>query len=581
MSRTATGRVRFRTREELLDFLLEVAGAASETLDLDGLLEAVSALIGRAIPTDIFAILLYSERRKTLRIRYAKGHREEIIKNLELRLGEGLVGLAASTRKPVRVDDVRRDSRYLNSLDPVRSELAVPMIVGSKLVGVIDVESTSVGTFTLEDQALLTLIATRIAYSIDNARLHRRMQQSNRTLRTLGSLAQEFSSILDLDQLLNRISLAMRILIDFDAFSILLVDGDYLRHRFSQRYDKRVEADNIRIGQGITGHVALTKEPLLVRDTLDDDRYIPSHPGIRSELAVPLVVKDTVIGVIDLESERIGYFKEDHLRTVSLLAPSLAIAIDNAQLYEEVEARRRDMEEDLLAARQLQRMLMPASEPKLRGLDTAVVSRAAREVSGDIFDSFEHDNDYAMIVFGDSSGKGVVAAMYGAMVSGLLRSHGPMRRRPAHMMKALNEALVERRTAAQYATLLCMLWRPSERTFTIANAGAVPPLIIRRGTVYQPKIEGVPIGLLDERDYEETVAALERGDAFVLLSDGLQDQPDAKGVPYGDGRLLEMLTKVAGKPAAEICDAVMADLDEHRGDEPVQDDQTLMVMKVI
>jgi sigma-B regulation protein RsbU (phosphoserine phosphatase) len=580
MSRSSA-RVRFRKREELLDFLLEVAGLASETLDLDGLLEAVASMIGRAIPTDIFAILLYSERRKALRIRYAKGHREEVVKNLELRLGEGIVGQAALTRRPVRVDDVRKDPRYLNSLDPVRSELAVPMTVGNRLVGVIDVESTAAGTFTLEDQALLTLIASRIAYSIDNARLYRRIQQSNRTLRTLASLAQEFSSILDLDQLLNRISLAMRILIDFDAFSILIVEGGYLRHRFSQRYDQRVEANNIPLGEGITGHVALTKEPLLVRDTLDDSRYIPSHPDIRSELAVPLIVKDNVIGVVDLESERIGYFTEDHLRTVSLLAPSLAIAIDNAQLYAEVESRRRSMEHDLLAARELQRMLLPSTAPQLRGLDVAIVSRAARDVSGDIYDFFEHDNDYAMVVFGDSSGKGVTAALYGAMVSGLLRTHGPMRRRPAHMMKDLNRALVERSTASQYATLLSMLWRPSERTFTIANAGAVPPLIIRRGTVYQPKIEGVPIGLLAERDYEETVATLERGDAFILLSDGLQDQPDAAGTAYGEGRLLRTLTNVATKPAAEICDAVIADLDVHRGLQPNQDDQTLLVMKVL
>lgn len=580
MSRHAA-RVRFRKREELLDFLLEVASLASETLDLDELLEAVASMIGRAIPTDIFAILLYSERTKSLRIRYAKGHREEVVRNLELRLGEGIVGQAALTRKPVRVDDVRKDPRYLHSLDPVRSELAVPMTVGNRLVGVIDVESTSPGTFTVEDQALLTLIASRIAFSIDNARLYRRVQRSNRTLRTLASLAQEFSSILDLDQLLNRISLAMRILIDFDAFSILLVEGGFLRHRFSLRYDKRVEADHIRLGEGVTGHVALSKEPLLIHDTHEDSRYIATHPGIRSELAVPLIVKDNVIGVIDLESERLGYFTEDHLRTVSLLAPSLAIAIENARLYEEVESRRREMEQDLVAARQLQRMLLPSVAPQLRGLDVAVVSRAAREVSGDIYDFFEHDNDYAMIVFGDSAGKGVAAALYGAMVSGLLRTHGPMRRGPARLLKDLNRALVERNTAAQYTTLVSMLWRPSERTFTIANAGGVPPIIIRHGTVYQPKIEGVPIGLLAEREYEETVAALERGDAFILLSDGLQDQTDPAGVAYGEGRLLETLTQNATKSAAEICDAVMADLDLHRDTQPNQDDQTLLVMKVL
>ncbi len=580
MSRADTG-ARFRQREELLDYLLEVAGVASETLDLDEILETVAALIGRAIPTDIFAILLYSDRRKTLRIRYAKGHRAEVVRNLEIRLGEGLVGTAALTRKPVRVDDVWRDHRYLNSLDPVRSELAVPMTVRGRLVGVIDVESTEVGTFTVEDQALLTLIASRVAYAIDNARLHRRLERNNRTLRTLSVLAQEFSSILDLDQLLTRISLAVRVLIDFDAFSILILEGDTLRHRFSQRYDERVETDNIKLGEGVTGHAAYLREPILVRDTRDDHRYIPAHPDIRSEVAVPLIVKDRVIGVIDLESERIGYFTEDHLRTLTLLAPQVAISIENARLYEEVANRRREMEEDLDAARQLQRVMLPREAPQISGLEIGLGSRAARDISGDIYDFFQHDNDYALIALGDSSGKGAAAALYGALVSGLLRSIGPERHGPAVLLQMMNEALMERQVAAQYATLLGMLWRPSERTMTIANAGSIPPLIVRQGQLFQPRIEGVPIGLLSEQNYEETIVPLEHGDVVILCSDGFQDQRNEGIGVYGDYAFQRFLPTVTTLSAPAMSDAIFKDLDRFRGARKLEDDQTVIVMKVL
>ena len=126
--------IRFRERSDLLDFLLEVAAVTSETLDLDQLLANVAEIIKEVLPYELLAILLYSERRRDLRIRYAVGHREEVVRNLSLTLGEGIVGVAASTREPVLVGEVRDDPRYLNAVDAVHSELAVPMMARQKLV---------------------------------------------------------------------------------------------------------------------------------------------------------------------------------------------------------------------------------------------------------------------------------------------------------------------------------------------------------------------------------------------------------------------------------------------------------------
>ncbi len=110
-----------------------------------------------------------------------------------------------------------------------------------------------------------------------------------------------------------------------------------------------------------------------------------------------------------------------------------------------------------------------------------------------------------MLAFGDVSGKGAAAALYGALVSGLLRILAPRKRGPAALLRALNEALLERKVDAQYATLLVMLWEPSSCKLTMANAGAEPPLVCRGGEIIKPHVEGVPIGLLDDREYEEMV----------------------------------------------------------------------------
>ncbi len=575
--------LRFRERAELLDFLLEVSRVSSETLDLAEQLATLASIVKEVVPYDVFAILLYSERTHALTIRHAIGHREEVVRSLSIPLGEGIVGIAAARREAVLVEDVTQDPRYLNALDAVRSELAVPMTARGKLVGVLDVQSTRVKAYGEQDRSMLSLIGSRVASSIENARLYRRVDRQNRTLRTLAHLAREFSAILDLDQLLTKIASATRALIPYDAFSVFLVDNErsILRNRFSVRYDQRVKIDNIPLGKGITGAAVESHEPVRVLDTGADARYIASHPGIRSELAVPLVVQDRVVGVLDVESERIGFFTEDHQRTLSLLAQQIASSVENARLYEEVAQREQRMDQDLKAARQVQRILLPREDPEMQGLATGIRSRPAREISGDVFGFFDHTEDGACVIaFGDVSGKGAAAALYGALISGLLRTLA-RRRNPAELIQKLNETLLERKVEAQYATLLVALWQPALRKFVLSNAGAAPPLLLRNSQVIETKIEGVPIGLLDDREYDEVDLTTEPGDALVFYSDGVDEQPNEKGEEFGRERIMRILKKRGTEPPQNIADAIIAAVDVFRGAVPIFDDQTVVVLKVL
>ncbi|MGA2598184.1 MAG: SpoIIE family protein phosphatase [Bryobacteraceae bacterium] len=572
----------FEDREELLDFLLEVSEVTSETLDLDRVLVSLGEMIKEVIPYDLFAIMLYSERARGLKIRYSIGHRDEVVRSLVLSLNEGLVGAAASTRKAILVNDVRNDPRYLIALDPVRSELAAPMIARGKLVGVIDVESTRLNSYSEQDRTLLQLIATRVAVSIDNAALYRRVERQNRTLRTLSYISQEFSSILALDELLDKIAKIVHSLISYDAFSVLLVDAEkkILRHRFSARYDQRVDVDNIPIGKGITGAAAESRETIRVVDTLADPRYIASHPDIRSEVAVPLIVQDRVVGVMDIESERIGYFTEDHARLLALLAPQIASSVENARLYEQIAIREQGMEEDLKAARKLQSVLLPREAPPIAGLEIAIGLRPAREISGDIYDFFEH-GDFAVLAFGDVSGKGAAAALYGALVSGLLRTLAHRRRTPGELLKLINDVLLERKVDAHYVTLSVIEWEPPERRLVIANAGAIPPVICREGEIIKPHVEGIPAGLMEGSEYDEVTVETHPGDVILLYSDGIQDQPNPKGEEYGETRLPQTIRAVCHKSPREIVDGILADLDAFTEDGSAFDDQTIIAMKVL
>jgi sigma-B regulation protein RsbU (phosphoserine phosphatase) len=572
--------VRFRERSELLDFLLEVSAVTAQTLDLDQLSAHVAEVVQRVLPYDLFALLLYNEKRRDLRIRYALGHREEVIRNLTVALGEGVTGAAAAQREPVLVGDVRKDPRYLNTVDAVRTELAVPMTARGRLVGVIDLQSTRVNAYSEYDRALLRLIAARVAVAIDNARLYYRVDRQNRTLKTLANISREFSSILDLNALLPKIINTMRELINYDAFSILLVDADAkaLRHLFSIRYDQRVNIDNIPLGKGITGAAAESGEVVRVHDTTADPRYIASHPDIRSEIAVPLIVQDRVVGVMDLESDRVGYFTDDHIRTLTLLAPQVASSVENARLYKQLADRQRVMDEDLRAARELQRVLLPDAEPEIEGLECAVRLRPARGISGDIYEILEQPDGQSIIAFGDVSGKGAAAALYGGLISGLLRILGRRQKNPAGLMIALNEALAERKVEARYVSLLVLLWDPSTRRFVMANAGALPPMICRGGEILKVRVEGVPLGLLESRQYEEVVFEAQADDTLLLYSDGVTDHLNASGQEYGRGRLAHAVRSHCGASAAGMIGAIFQDLDKFN--RTAFDDQTLFAIQV-
>ena len=543
-------------------------------------MQNVGQIIRKVLQIDLFAILLYSEKEQELSIRYAIGHREEVVRNLKIALGEGITGVAASRREPVLVADVRKDDRYLSSVDAVRAELAVPMIARGKIVGVIDAQSTSVGAYTEYDRSMLRLIASRVAVAIDNARLYRRAERQNRTLRMLSRISQEFTSILDLDDLLNKIAARVRGLIAYDAFSILLVDEErkMLRHRFSLRYDQRVIVDEVPLGMGIVGATAESRKPVKVDDTKADPRYIASHPDIQSEMAIPLIVHDRVVGVMDLESGDLAFFTDDHVRILSLLAPQIASSVENARLYEEIGIRERGMQQDLEAARQLQAVLLPSTVPPMRGMVAALGSRPAREISGDIYDFFFHSDSNAVIAFGDSSGKGAAAALYGAVLDGLLRELAPRWRNPAQLMKALNDKLVERPVDGRYVTLLLMLWSPQTSTFTMSNAGNTLPMVCRDGEILKIRIEGVPLGLLPDRDYDEVVFQTQPGDTVVLYSDGISDHMSPSVEEYGRSRLAEIVRKNCNGTPQDIINAIFADLD--RFNTIRFDDQTVIVMQI-
>jgi sigma-B regulation protein RsbU (phosphoserine phosphatase) len=563
--------------------LIEVADVLNTTLDLNTLLQRVGEVVKRVIDYEIFSILLLNERTQELRFRFQIGHLPEVADRIRVKVGEGVTGRAVKERRTILVDDVCQETQYIEALPRVRSELTVPLITKNKAIGVLDLEAREVGYFTEEHARLLELIASRIAVSIENARLYTRIVRQANTLAVLTEISRELTSILNVDQLLKRIGDLLQKVIDYQMFSILLLDetSQKLVHRFSVRFKENVHLKHdIPLGRGLVGAAALEKRPILAPDVSKDPRYIKANPETRSELCVPLIYKDKVIGVLDLEHTRRGFFQDEHVRAMSTLAAQIAIAIENAMLYERLALEEQRLERDLAMAREVQYHLLPPGRPSLPNAELAARYNPAHAIGGDMYDFLDYMLPRACITVGDVSGKGAPAALYAALVSGIIRSLAHSEPAPAEMLTAVNRALNQRRLDGNYVVLCCALWDDSKKTMRVANSGLPRPIYCREGHAHIIEAAGLPLGMFPDASYDETTIHAHPGDVFVFLSDGLIDASNFKDEQFGRTRIEHVIAKNWDRGAQEIVDALFAATQEFSAGAPVFDDQTVVVLKV-
>lgn len=568
---------------ELLTFIIEVGEQINSTLDLDELLRRIAEIVKRAMDYEVFAILLLNEKTQELRVHFSLGHPKDTVRNLRIKVGEGIVGRAAQTRRSVVVNDVTSDPTYIPSLPSIRSEMAVPLIFKGRLIGIIDLESPQPDYFNDSHVSLLELLASRMAFAIENARLYRRTLRQARTLQLLNEISRELSSVLVVNELLRKIGTLTKRLVDYHRFGILMADNQTQTFNavISLKQDEsQPEKTTVKFGQGIVGAAGSLRQTVVVGDVSKDPRYIPTNPETRSEMTVPLIYRERVIGVIDLESPHLHYFNDEHVRIFTTLAPQIAIAIENASLYERVARSEARLEQDLRRAQEIQMHLMPGIAPKIPGLEVALRFQPARELGGDLYEFLSYGRDRQVIVVGDVSGKGAPAALYGAMASGTLRSLAPQKLLPPDMLKRLNFMFLERKIEGHFITLTFAVWEPPTKSISLANAGMPLPILVRKGMCRAIRAEGVPLGLLEHTEYQPVTANLEQGDLLVFFSDGITEANNPQQEEFTSRRLENILRQNAHRPPQEIVDQVLQEVRDFEAGRPQRDDQTLVVLKV-
>ncbi len=582
-TQTSSAPLSKETSAEVLATLTEIGEEVNASLDLDEVLARAAALIKRHIDYEFFGVLMVDCDGNCLRHRFAVGYPPGLAENLRVPIGQGITGTAAATGHSVRVGDVTQDPRYINAIDTVRSELAVPLMFRGTCIGVLDIQSRQPDYFTKDQQNILTLLASRLAIAVENARLFQKERAQGETLMVLTEVSREISSILDVEELLRRAAELVKRVIDYQIVSIMLYDEEQkvFRHRLDVKHGQRVQGKlRVAASEGIVGAAATLREPVLVPDVTADERYLLVNPETRSELAIPMLHKGKVIGVLDLESPQLNYFTEEHVQTLSILAANLAVSLENARLYEQVAKDEARLERDLQAAKRIQGALLRPVPTSDYGLDVAARYLSAREVCGDLYEFLRYGPQQLGIALGDVSGKGTAAALYGAVAIGIMRSLAPQKLQPAEMLRQMNQVIGERRIEGRFMTACFATWQKGRQKLRVANAGQSQPLLYKGGKCDRIELAGFPLGIFEEVQYDEWGVTLDVGDILVFHSDGIAETANTEGQFFGTTRLRRLIEKHHEITSAELADLILREVDWFAQSAPLSDDRTLVILKV-
>ena len=578
--------------QDRLATLFALSREVSGVLDLDELLPQIPRLIAQLTPFGVFSMYLLDEQTGTLRIAYAEGYPEEAARQVRLALGEGTVGTAVQEQRSVLVGDVTADPRYISIVPGVKSTLVVPLRHKGRAIGALNLLSNERDAFDETDEAMLRAFAAHIAQAIVNARLFESEKEYSDTMATLAEVGREMSGILDLDELLTRVAHHVKRVIAYRTFGIALVNEStgLIEFKVAIRYGEGADTTAMKVGEGLLGYAVQHKEVVLVPDVSTDARYINAVADARSELVVPLMVKDKCIGAFDLESPELNAFSQRHVELLAPLASQAAVAIENARLWEELRANETRLEKEVRFAQRVQMALLPKELPKrLRSVDVAWNFAPARELGGDLYEFLAPEPNQFVVAVGDVSGKGVPAALYSVFAGEVVRAR-TFRKRitkeqggPGTMLTAINRILHERQLEEYYCTLCYAVFDLRHHVVTMANSGLPYPIRCSAdgSSCQQIEMPGVPLGSFGTTSYDEIVLPAHAGDVFVFCSDGISETFNEDGLELGSGPIVELVRAHRDRPAAEIVAKIFETMAAFRGNAIQTDDQTAVVVRIL
>ncbi|MDX9856456.1 MAG: SpoIIE family protein phosphatase [candidate division Zixibacteria bacterium] len=572
------------TRTEKL--LLEAARTFNSTRDYEDLMASVLRLAITAVDCEAALVFRVDHNQPDVKIRLLQADSDRpLVYRREI--GESVAGYAARFQEPVIVNDVAADSRVDHGIIgasgiTLRSLMAVPLIGKGHMIGVVEVINKVNGIFTATDLDIMIGLNNQMAVAIDNAHLVRELKREALERKLLYDVGIRLAGALELNELLKDIMASMQQVVHYEVGGIFLIDAarNDIQSIYTVGYEQGVDDKlNLKIGQGLVGHVANTGLGVIVPDVTRDPYYISVHDETRSEIAVPIKVGDRVIGVINLESNELDAYDEHSLSLINAFAAHAAISLERARMHESMMAGKR-LEEQLNVARTIQQTFLPNKPPRVKGYDIRGSNVSSGQVGGDYFDYIKIVDSQHGLTVADVSGKGVPAALimasFRASLIAEIRNNYSIRT----ICQKVNTLLVESLDPGRYVTAVYGVLDSANNIFTYANCGHNLPFLLRADGSVQYLREGGPVlGVTAHAVFEEQAVFLNVGDLIVLYTDGVTEVFNEDGEEFGIERLVEIVKGCRDCSCEQIEHRIYNEVRGFAAKSHRFDDFTLMIIK--
>jgi sigma-B regulation protein RsbU (phosphoserine phosphatase) len=359
----------------------------------------------------------------------------------------------------------------------------------------------------------------------------------------LQKASHRISSLLDLDQLIDRIVNEIACSFGLLEANVYLYEPDREELVLAcvhgcTRYEK---GHCLKLGKGLVGYVASTGHMRYAPDVREDPYYLSCEESTLSEVAIPLLVENQLVGVFTASHPELNAFPPQQLKILQTLSSHIAIALQNARLFQQVRDEREQMTRDALEARTIQQALLPKSSPFIPGFAVSGLCVPAGAIGGDWFDFIPMKEGCWGLALADVSGKGTAAALLMAATRGVLRTLAEASCTPTEVLSKLNRLLIDDLPPARFVTMVFAVLDPEARTLTFASAGHLQPLLIEGEQARFLNTEaGLPLGV-GPGEYSETEIQLTPGSRVVFYSDGITEAANPDEEEYGELRLKQHL----------------------------------------
>jgi len=535
-----------------LQFKKEFIDLYSE-LDLDSLLDKMADKICDYLSCVAASMFLYDSRKEELYFESATGEKQEELKKISLKKGEGLVGWVAEHNESVIVNDCSKDPRFTAVTDKktnfvTSSILAVPVQMNRNFLGVLEAVNKKEDVFDEHDQILLESIASIISIPLQNAMLFKKVMTETKEKERLIELGKIVSLSFDLDEVFTTLKNIITEIIEPLEINVMVKSQDRTYHLISNK-----------------------KTPF--RETEVEETTIDTKQAV-----FPLRVKDETLGYLEIKSNK--KFPDEIVSLIRGIAIFAAISIEKFEMHIQVLERER-IEKELQIAKNIQRSFLPDEKQiALKGMDVACLNIPSSEVGGDYYDIVQLNENETIFTINDISGHGIPASLPMSIFSANFKYRVKKDKDMLTTINHLDNLLAETTDASQFVTSFTCSVNIEDRVLKYFNCGHHPTFIFRKDQIIELKEGEAPLGLFPGLPRTITKVNIEKNDLVLLYTDGIIEAENPQGEQFDYNRLKNCMKTNKHLPAESIKEKLIRELKEFINADNFDDDVTYVIIKI-